>query len=150
MTQWKSGRGKLGLFTPLIGNWICNKGSRDRMRPEVIRQFSFELDNSFIFQNVKWNLGDKVYADHTLIGLNAEKIISFWSFTSDGKNSNGTLTDVTDIHDEAIGFVAQMPGGVARQAFWPDGQNGFYWAVESKTKKGWNRFVEQHYLRNEK
>lgn len=70
----------------------------------------------------------------------------FWSFTSDGKRSQGTLADVTDLHEEAVGFEAQLPTGTARMACWPDDEGmGFHWVVESKTKKGWNRFVEHHY-----
>jgi hypothetical protein len=80
-----------------------------------------------------------------MIGLNAKKEICFWSFTSDGKNSHGVLSDVSDIHPDAIGFEAEMPAGIARQAYWPDEEDGFYWVVESKTKKGWNRFVKQHF-----
>jgi hypothetical protein len=38
-----------------------------------------------------------------------------------------------------------MPAGRARQLYWPDAEEGFYWAVESQTKKGWNRFTEHHY-----
>uniref|UniRef100_UPI004047CD60 hypothetical protein n=1 Tax=Roseivirga sp. TaxID=1964215 RepID=UPI004047CD60 len=143
--NWKKGRGKLGIFDPLIGKWICNKGSKNRMQPECIREFQYQKGNAFIIQEVTWNLGDKSYDDHTIIGLNTEKIISFWSFTSDGKNAYGNLCDVSDIHPLAIGFEAEMPGGTARQAFWPDDTSGFHWVVESKTKKGWNRFVEQHY-----
>ena len=73
-------------------------------------------------------------------------MLAFWSFTSDGKRSQGTIADVTDIHSEAIGFEAQMPAGLARMVYWPSDQNGIHWAVESKTKKGWNRFTCHHYL----
>lgn len=130
---------------PLIGQWICNKGSKDRMKPECIRTIQYGVGNAFIIQDVKWNLGDKIYDDHTIIGLDENKVIRFWSFTSDGKSSSGILSDVSDLHDLAIGFEAQMPGGIARQAFWPDEVSGFHWVVESKTKKGWNRFVHQHF-----
>ncbi len=30
--------------------------------------------------------------------------------------------------------------------YFPDEDKGFYWIVELKTKKGWNRFVEHHYF----
>jgi len=39
-----------------------------------------------------------------------------------------------------------MPAGIARQVYWPDETQGFHWAVESQTKKGWHRFVEHHYV----
>ena len=72
--------------------------------------------------------------------------IRFWSFTSDKKQSQGVLADVSDLHPQAIGFEAQMDAGLARMAYWPDEVEGFHWVVESKTKKGWNRLVEHHYL----
>lgn len=147
MENWKKGRGKLGIFDPLIGKWECNPGSKDRMNPHCIRELSYALDKNYIIENIVWFLGDKNYEDHTIIGLNNEKRICFWSFTSDGKNSNGILTDVTDIHPLAIGFEAQMAAGLARQAFWPDDKEGFHWVVEAQNKKGWNRFVHQHYLK---
>ena len=29
--------------------------------------------------------------------------------------------------------------------YWPDDKGGFFWVVESKTAKGWRRFVTHHY-----
>lgn len=145
---WNKGRGKLGLLNPILGHWICNKNSQDRTNPQCTRQIEKTLDGKYIQMITTWHLGDKNYIDHTLIGINPEKEICFWSFTSDGKQSHGKLTDVSDVHPEAFGFEAQMPAGIARQIFWPEG-NGFNWAVESKTKKGWNRFVAQSYTQND-
>jgi hypothetical protein len=71
--------------------------------------------------------------------------VAFWSFTSDGKRSQRTVADATDLHPEAVGFEAQMPAGLARMAYWPDDEGGFFFAVESKTKKGWKRFLLHHY-----
>ena len=65
-------------------------------------------------------MGDKVYEEQCFFGCDATGKIQFWSFTSDGKQSHGELTDASDIHPEAIGFVAQMPAGVARQIYWPE------------------------------
>ena len=70
--------------------------------------------------------------------------VAFWSFTSDGKRSQGASADVTDLHPEAVGFEAQMPAGLGRMAY-SDGEGGFFFAVGSKNKKGWKRFVEHHY-----
>ena len=143
--NWKKGRGKLGLFAPLVGKWITNEGSTEEKKPECSRSFEYILDKKYLKLEVLWKLKAKDYLDHTLIGLNEKKEICFWSFTSDGKNSQGILTDVSDIHPDAIGFVAEMPAGTARQAYWPDEEGGFFWVVESKTKKGWNRFVKQQF-----
>lgn len=146
MINWKKGRGKLGVFDPLIGSWITNKNSKDRMNPACIRTYRYGLGKNYIIADINWLLGDKTYEDHTIIGLDDAKIITFWSFTSDGKNSTGKFTDVSDIHEFAFGFEAHMPAGIARQVFWPDEKVGWHWIVESKTKKGWNRFVHQHFL----
>ena len=71
-----------------------------------------------------------------MIGVAPLGRLHFWSFTSDGKNSNGTIADVTDIHPEAIGFEAQMPAGLARMAYWPDDEADSTGRLKQKTKKG--------------
>ena len=84
--------------------------------------------------------------DVAIIGAGDDGVVSFWSFTSDGKRSQGQVADVSEIHPEAIGFEAQMPAGLARMAYWPDEDGkGFYWAVEAKVKRGWKRFTSHHY-----
>ena len=145
VTTWKKGRGKLGIFEPLIGNWVANENSKDRQNCMCTREFQKTLAGKYIQLNAVWHLENMEYEDLTLIGVNADKDVCFRSFTSDGKQSTGLLADVTDLHPQAIGFEAQMPGGLARQAYWPDEEDGFHWVVESKTKKGWNRFVHHHY-----
>ena len=72
-------------------------------------------------------------------------MLTFWSYTSDGKRSTGVLTSAPDIHPDAVCFEAQMPAGLARQVYWPNAEGDFNWAVESKNKKGWSRFVTHHY-----
>ncbi len=142
---WKKGRGKLGIFDPLIGIWLTEADSE--MGPvKCRREFRKVLSGKYIQLAADWEFSDNKYAEIALIGVNQEKEIRFWSFTSDGKQSTGKVADVTDIHPEAIGFEAQMPAGIARMVYWPDGSDGFHWVVESKTKKGWNRFTEHHYI----
>lgn len=143
---WKKGRGKLGIFEPLLGQWRVETDSD--LGPVVCRrQFSRVLDGKYVRLEANWQIGsDKSYDEMAMIGVDRDKQIRFWSFTSDGKSSHGVLADVTDLHPLAIGFEAQMEAGLARMAYWPDEQEGFHWVVESKNKKGWNRFVEHHYL----
>jgi hypothetical protein len=126
--EWKKGRGKLGVMEPLLGAW----------RAQV-------LDGAFIQLTADWEFDGGPYKEIALIGVGSEGEVQFWSFTSDKKQSQGTLADVTDLHPQAIGFEAQMPAGLGRMAYWPDEKEGFHWVVESKTKKGWNRFTEHHY-----
>ncbi len=145
--NWQKGRGKLGIFKPLLGSWVCETDS-ERGPLMCIRTFEPTLDGKYIKLTAVWQFANSAYEEHCLFGVNSDKQIAFWSFTNDGKQSNGLVADVTDIHPQAIGFAAKMPAGFARQVYWPDEQAGFFWAVESKTKKGWNRFVEHAYKRN--
>jgi hypothetical protein len=143
--KWKKGRGKLGLFDPLLGSWQAE--AKSEMGPVICRRkFKKTLSGKYIQMIVHWEFSDRSYDEFAMVGVNPEKEVSFWSFTSDGKQSQGKLADVTDVHPHAIGFEAQMPAGLARMVYWPDEEEGFHWVVESKTKKGWNRFTEHHYL----
>jgi hypothetical protein len=158
---WKKGRGKLGFLQPLLGRWVASAESP--MGPlRCTRIFEAVLGGSFIRLVARWEFGPsaakppesspdggapsgKAYEEIALIGAGDEGKVCFWSFTSDGKRSQGTVADVTDLHAEAVGFEAQMPAGLARMVYWPDEDGGFFWVVESKTKKGWNRFVKHQY-----
>ena len=147
--NWKKGRGKLGLFQPLLGEWQAEAES-EMGRVKCRREFKKVLDGKYLQLTAHWEYPSGSYDEVAMIGVNREKEVCFWSFTSDGKQSAGWLADVTDIHSQAIGFEAEMDAGLARNIYWPDGNDGFYWAVESRTKKGWNRFVEHHYLPEDK
>jgi len=143
-STWKKGRGKLGALAPLIGNWEARADSpRGPLR--CVRTFSPILGGKYIQLTALWEFEQDTYEELAIFGVDDEGAIIFWSFTSDGKRSQGTITDVTDIHPQAIGFEAQVPAGVARMAYWPDGNGGFQWVVESKNKKGWTRFTEHSY-----
>ena len=145
---WKKGRGTLGAFTPLHGSWVAETDSelgpvRCHRRLEPI------LGANYVRLDARWEFGrggsTRVYEELAVIGKGDDGVVGFWSFTSDGKRSRGSLADVTDIHPEAIGFEADMPAGRARMAYWPAQGGGFHWVVESQTKKGWKRFVEHLY-----
>ena len=143
--KWKKGRGKLGILDPLIGIWQAEADSE--MGPvKCTREFKRVLSGKYVQLIANWEYANGSYGEIAMIGVNKAKEICFWSFTSDGKQSEGKLVNVTDIHPEAIGFEALMPAGTARMVYWPDHEVGFYWVVEAKAKKGWNRFTEHHYL----
>jgi hypothetical protein len=143
--NWKKGRGKLGIFKPLMGQWQTEAESE--IGPvKCRREFKKILSGKYIQLTANWEIPNGTYDEMAMIGVNRDKEICFWSFTSDGKQSEGKLADVSDIHPDAIGFEAYMPAGIGRMAYWPDEDQGYHWVVESKTKKGWNRFVEHHYL----
>ena len=158
---WKKGRGKLGVLAPLLGRWSASTESP--MGPlRCTRVFEAVLGGSYVRLGTRWQLGAGPpegqgecpdapakagggYEEIALFGAGEGGRIAFWSFTSDGKRSQGGSADVTDLRPEAVGFEAQMLAGLARMAYWPDGEGGFFFAVESKNKKGWKRFVEHHY-----
>lgn len=143
--KWKKGRGRLGVFAPLMGSWQAQADSE--MGPVTCkREFKRVWAGKYIQMRVLWQFADSTYEEIAMIGVNRDKEVCFWSFTSDGKQSEGKLADVSDVHAQAIGFEAEMPAGLGRMAYWPDGEDGFHWVVEAKTKKGWSRFVEHHYV----
>jgi hypothetical protein len=142
-TGWKKGRGKLGVLAPLMGSWTADDNS-PRGRVKCTRVFEPILEAKFIRLTAHWHFADSVYEEQAVFGFEND-VLSFWSFTSDGKNSKGALADGTDVDPEAICFEAQMPAGLARMIYWPHPEGGFNWAVESKSKKGWNRMVHHHY-----
>ena len=144
-TIWKKGRGKLGVLEPLIGSWTA--GAETPMgRVRCTRTFSKLHGDKWIILEADWEFSaGKHYIEHAIYGVEADGRVSFWSFTSDGKHSQGHLAEAPDIHPEAIAFEAQMPAGLARMTYWPGEDGKMNWAVESKTKKGWNRFAQHSY-----
>jgi hypothetical protein len=145
---WKKGRGKLGPFDPLLGTWQAASDSpRGPMRCR--RTLQSILSGQFLQLSSRWEMGppgsNAGYEETAIIGAGEDGKVCFWSFTSDGKRSQGTLADVTDLHPEAVGFEAEMPAGRARMAYWPAEDGRLRFVVESKTKQGWNRFVDHTY-----
>jgi hypothetical protein len=145
---WKKGRGKLGIFEPLLGLWTAE--AETPLGPvRCKRTFSYFHREKWIVLDAEWDFGGKFYMEHAMYGIGANGEVSFWSFTSDGKHSQGELANAPDIHPEAIAFEAEMPAGRARFVYWPETENSMNWIVESKTKKGWNRFTEHRYSRSD-
>jgi hypothetical protein len=145
---WKKGRGKLGPFQPLLGRWVA-EADTPMGRVKVSRSLESTLGGQYIELRVLWEFGPagsgRDYSELAVIGVGDDKQVGFWSFTSDGKRSTGVLADVTDLHEEAVGFEAQMPAGLARMVYWPEEGGGVSWVVESRNAKGWKRFTHHHY-----
>jgi hypothetical protein len=141
--SWKKGAGKMGTLAPLMGTW-----NADAMTPlgkvRCTRTFAPALGGKYVQLTAVWEFGKGKYEEIAMYGVR-DGALSFWSFTSDGKRSEGTIADGSDVHSQAIAFEAEMPAGRARMIYWPHEERGFCWAVESKTKKGWRRFTEHHY-----
>ena len=143
--NWNKGRGKLGVFKPLLGGWTCTTETAMGVIT-CERHFEPTLNNKYIQLIARWQLPKSEYIEHCLFGVNKTKDIAFWSFTSDGKQSNGLQHDASDVSAQHLAFAAQMDAGFARQIYWPDAESDcIHWAVESQTKKGWNRFTQHQY-----
>jgi hypothetical protein len=130
-------------LAPLIGAWEA-EAATGIGRVRVRRTLAPVLNGAWLQLTVEWQMPQGTYRELAVIGSEKGKV-RFWSFTSDGKRSEGTLAKVTDLHPEAVGFEATMPAGLARMAYWPADDGGFHWVVEAKTKKGWRRFTDHHY-----
>lgn len=140
---WKKGRDKLGIMEPLLGTWEAESDS-PMGKIKCTRSFRQILGGKYIELNAVWKFSKGAYEELAVYGMNDDNL-SFWSFTSDGKKSQGCIADGTDVHPDAICFEAQMPAGLARMVYWPGDDGSINWAVESKVKKGWNRFTLHKY-----
>jgi hypothetical protein len=116
-------------------------------RVTCTRTFEPVLGGTRVQLTAKWKFARETYEELAIYGPGEGGALHFWSFTSDGKRSEGGLADVSDLHRQAVGFEAHMPSGVARMGYWPDGAGGMHWVVEAKLKRGWKRFTEHHYKR---
>jgi len=143
-TVWKKAPGKLGVLAPLLGTWQASAMS-PMGKVRCTRTFMPILHGKYIQLIARWEFGEKVYEEMAIYGVSNGKL-SFWSFTSDGKRSEGAIADGSDVDPRAIAFEAEMPAGRARMIYWPKEGGGFNWAVEAKTKKGWRRFTEHKYV----
>lgn len=146
---WKKGRGKLGPMAPLLGKW---KAAADTPMGPVgcVRDYQ-KFGDGYVRLEAEWTFkaakdgAPRVYREVCLFGPDTDGVLTYWSYTNDGKKSSGKLAAAPDVHKDAVCFEAQMDAGLARQVFWPDAKEGMRWAVEARNKKGWNRFTEHHY-----
>lgn len=150
MGGWAKGRGLLGPLKPLLGDWQTIAQGETVTNPHALhcaRTFR-AFGKSWIELDARWDMGSRgTYREIALYGAGPEGGLAVYSFTNDGKRSEGRLVDGSDVHPAAIAFQAQMPAGIARMIYWPvEIGPGFHFAVESQTKKGWNRFLHQTYI----
>lgn len=150
MVVWRKPRGLFGPLSPLMGRWVATAAKMpDGSEGECAREFA-QFGPGFIRLDASWAMGERgTYKEVAFFGRSDDGSLAFWSFTADGKRSTGVLCDASDVHADAIAFVAEMSAGTARMVYWPDegDEDGFHFAVESKTKKGWNRFLDHRYRR---
>lgn len=144
-SAWKKGPGKIGALAPLLGVWQATAES-PMGKVRCIRTFTSILNGKYVQLAARWEFGAKVYEEHAVYGVH-DGTLSFWSFTSDGKRSEGMMADGSDVHPQAIAFEAEMPAGLARMIYWPNDDGTMHWAVEARNKKGWKRFTQHTYVR---
>ena len=143
---WTPGTGPLGALEPLLGQFAA-EGKSANGQFQCMRSFEKTLGGQYVRLYAAWEFGGVLaYEETAIFGTDEESGIVYWSFTSDGKRSAGKSADVSDIHPEAVGFEAQMPAGLARQAYYPGEAGSYHWVVESKEESGWSRFVAHHYV----
>ncbi|QLQ14042.1 MAG: hypothetical protein HZY74_13300 [Brevundimonas sp.] len=144
MTTWTKGRGLLGPMKPLLGRWTAQTEAYGQ--PVTCQRVFEPFGKGWVRLDAAWNLPGQTYLETAFFGPVEDGRLGFFSFTNDGKRSTGQLADGTDVDPQAIAFEAQMPAGLARMIYWPwRTVAGFNFAVESRTKKGWNRFVIHSY-----
>jgi hypothetical protein len=147
--SWKKGRGLLGPLQPLLGDWRTERGEGNTPASAMSCSRSFApFGKGWVRLEARWETGaGKAYCETAFFGPGEDGALGCFSFTNDGKRSAGRLADGSDVHPDAIAFEAQTPAGQARMVYWPreDGGPGFLFAVESRTKKGWNRFLAQRF-----
>jgi len=143
--SWNKGRGLLGPPKPLLGSWTSPPEAQESRSPSPCDRTFADFGKGWIHLEAVWDLGPHgTYKEVAFFGALPDGSLGFYSFTNDGKKSEGKLADGSDVRPTAIAFEAQMPAGLARMIYWPlDGGTGFNFAVESRTKQGWNRFLKQ-------
>lgn len=147
MSGWKKGRGLLGPLQPLLGRWVSEAGDSNKASAARCMRVFEAFGQGFVRLEANWKIESRgTYREVAFFGKAKDGSLGFWSFTSDGKRSEGLLADARQVHPSAIAFEAEMPAGTARMLYWPnDDREGFNFAVESKVKKGWSRFVHHIY-----
>jgi len=142
---WKPGRGLLGPLKPLLGARRAEAGMPGHT---VVCTRTFEpFGKGWVRLEAVRHTGERGdYRETALFGAGDDGVLGFFSFTDDGKRSVGRLADGSDVDPRAVAFEAQMPAGLARMVYWPAEEGpGFRFAVESRNKAGWNRFLMHNY-----
>jgi hypothetical protein len=138
-----SGARALKLLQPFLGRWSASAPGYT-----VTRELSSVLGGKYLQLAVHWDLGSRQYEEHAVYGVDlADKQLKFWSFTSDGKRSEGKLV-LADAG--VVTFEAKVGGGLGRMSL-HSRKDGFTFTVDAQPKgaKSWKRFLEQHFTPRE-
>jgi hypothetical protein len=145
--EWGKGRGALGPLKPLLGDWIAEAGGEGAAGALRCSRSFRAFGKAWVELDARWEMGSRgTYREIALFGAGPDGDLVVFSFTNDGKRSEGRRVDGSDVHPLAIAFESEMPAGTARMIYWPaESGEGFHFAVENRTKRGWNRFLLQTY-----
>ena len=107
--NWKKGRGKLGVFNPLMGNWQAEAESE--MGPvKCKREFKRVLSGKYIQLAANWEYPNGSYDELAMIGINRDKEI--WLFgISRGKSIYGgdlIRQNVDSLRDQGKGVGTKL------------------------------------------
>jgi hypothetical protein len=138
----------LAPLTPLLGAWSA-KVDTPMGRTHCTREFASVLGGTYVELIANWEFGagHGKYEERALFGIDPNGALAFWSFTSDGGQATGAIANVDEIQPSALGFIAQMPAGRARQAYWLSSDSVLHWVVDAETAKGWERLASHEYHR---
>ena len=139
------GDATMRFFAPLLDRTWVAEGDGPMGKYTCERRFERVLQRKFVRMAVAWEFGENTYEEIAMFGRDPrEKRLAFWSFQSDGKNSHGVNVAADDAPEGAVVFEAEMDAGLARMLLWlGNDREQFHVAVENRTKKGWNRLLEQ-------
>jgi hypothetical protein len=130
-----------------MGRWRSEPAGEGPASAALCTRAFEPFGDSWVRLEAVWSFeAARGYREIAFFGRQDGAGLGFWSFTSDGKRSEGRLADGADVHPQAVAFEAEMPAGLARMIYWPaEDVEGFYFAVESRTKAGWRRFLRHLY-----
>ena len=60
--MWRRGRGKLGVFEPLLGTWVAVSKS-DQGKVRCTRSFKRVLSNRYMQMETQWKIGRAAYEE---------------------------------------------------------------------------------------
>ena len=132
-----------------IGEWTTETDT-PAGKARCTRRFSAVLGGAYVEMTVLWHFGGAgaPYEERAYWGTSASGSLAFWSFTSDGGHSAGEPIDVSDVDPDAVGLVAMMPAGRARNAYWLAKGSELHWVAQAETAKGWEVMMSHQYRRS--
>jgi hypothetical protein len=138
----------LEALAPLLGTWETD-AETPMGKAHCVRCFAPALGGAYVELVAQWTFGSAAagYEERAYFGATAAGILGFWSFTSDGGRATGEVTDVSEVHADALEFMVMMPAGRARQAYWVTPSGSLEWVVDAETTRGWERLATHSYRR---